>query len=160
MSYEHALRRQYPDIKIVHGLPKSLPHRSDNCSVYPGYIASVGGHGQEFALFFVNLEPALAFVQASRTSIDATGVDLLKALDVRNYDPVKRVDVRTIYIGPWLTHLRGCKPLLSRWVDGVRPGSSHWQSPDGRTLSEAEVEQIVEEWSAAVDAQCGARRAG
>jgi hypothetical protein len=89
-----------------------------------------------------------------------TGVDLPKALDVRKYDPVKRVDVRTIYCGPWMTHLRGCKPLLSRWADGVRPGSSSWQSPDGRTLSEAEVEQLVEEWSAIVDAEYAARPRG
>jgi hypothetical protein len=38
-------------------------------------------------------------------------------------------------------------------VDGVRPKSAHWQSPDGRSLSEGELQRIQEEWSAVVDAE-------
>jgi hypothetical protein len=155
--FKDVLRRQFPGVNIVDGLPERLPRWSDSCSVRPGYIGCVGSRGVECALFFRNLEPALAFVQAGRDSIDVAGVDLLRAVDVRKYDPAKRVDVRTIYIGPYLTEFRGCKPLLSRWVDGVRPKSAHWQSPDGRTLSEDELQRIQEEWDATLDGQDAAR---
>jgi hypothetical protein len=70
------------------------------------------------------------------------------------------VDVRTIYIGPYLTEFRGCKPLLSRWVDGVRPRSAHWQSPDGKTLSADELREIEEDWSAIVDVEYAAQPRG
>jgi hypothetical protein len=63
-------------------------------------------------------------------------------------------------LGRYLTEFRGCKPLLNRWVDGVRPKSAHWQSPDGRMLSEDELRRIQEEWSAIVDAEEAARPRG
>jgi hypothetical protein len=71
VSIEDALRSQYSDIHIVHGLPDVLPQQSDSCKAHSGYIGCVGGYGNQFAMFFTDLEPALAFVQAGRTSIDA-----------------------------------------------------------------------------------------
>jgi hypothetical protein len=82
-----------------------------------------------------DLEPALAFIQAGRTSIDVTGVDLVRAVDVRCVGPDRRTETQTVHVGSHVGDLQGCKPLLQVWAEGVRSRSTSWASPDGRTLS-------------------------
>lgn len=91
------------------------------------------GFGQWF--FFEDLEPAIAFGRAARMSLDCAGYGVYRAAHEIQFCERHNLDEVALLVNikaGSLDRRDGEGALLARFVQGVQPGRSYWQEPDGR----------------------------
>lgn len=116
-------------------LPTSF--RRDDEQVSHGYAVRFQGPRFDSGwIYFHDLEPALVCGRSGRMAADVTGYGVVPAALRVTYDPVLQRDLRwlSLKLRARLDRTGDERQVFRRWLNGVRPASSHW-APSGAERS-------------------------